>query len=74
MYDLYTFQRTFIPELEEKNMKTSDMNRTINANELLLDLKDILGDYYIAKIERSDDAIMLHFSNGQQFMLRVEER
>lgn len=50
----------------------SGFNRTVGADELLLDLKCLMKDYYVATFTESGDALKLRFNNGQAFILTIK--
>ena len=44
----------------------------VNASDLLLDLKVLLKEYYIATFTSDGNALLINFNNGQKFKLNVE--
>ena len=46
---------------------------TVTANSLLLDLKVLLSEYYLATFNLEGDALILRFTNGQIFRITMKE-
>ena len=48
-------------------------NYTVTPYELLLDLKVLMSEYYVATFDVNNEKLLLNFNNGQRFMLKIEE-
>lgn len=59
--------------LTETESAAGDFNYKIDANDLLLDLKVLLKEYYIATFTSDGNALLINFNNGQKFKLNLEE-
>ena len=51
----------------------SSLTYKVEAEEILLDLKVLLRDYYAATFTKDENALKLQFNNGQTFMLSAKE-
>ena len=45
----------------------------IDANDLLLDLKVLMKEYYIGTFNTEGTALKVNFKNGQKFLISVSE-
>ena len=46
---------------------------TINAYDLLLDIKALVSEYYIATFSQEKDSLKISFNNGQRFKIEIKE-
>lgn len=46
---------------------------TINAYDLLLDIKALVSEYYIATFSQEKDWLKISFNNGQKFKIEIKE-
>ena len=51
----------------------NDIKTKIEAQELLLDLKVLIKEFYCGTFTKDENALTLHFFNGQKFALKIEE-
>lgn len=61
----------FLTKTELANDKF--FNYEIDAQKILLDLKVLLRDYYVATFTGEENVLKVTFNNGQTFLLRAEE-
>lgn len=59
--------------LTETESAAGSFDYRVNASDLLLDLKVLLKEYYIATFTSDGNALLINFNNGQKFKLNVEE-
>ena len=50
-----------------------DLNYNVDEHGILLDLKWLMKEYYIATMTDSDNELTLCFTNGQKFLISVNE-
>lgn len=48
-------------------------NYTVTSYDLLLDLKTLMSEYYVATFDINGEKLILKFNNGQQFELKIDE-
>ena len=58
---------------ETESAKEAEFDYVVEGQSILLDLKVLLPDYYAATFTKEGDALKLQFSNGQSFLLKIEE-
>ena len=46
---------------------------TINAYDLLLDIKALVSEYYIATFSQEKDWLKISFNNGQKFKIEIKQ-
>ena len=63
-----TSAHLFIAETE-----SAKVNYKVEADDVLLDLKVLLRDYYTATFTKDEDGLKLQFTNGQKFVLSAKE-
>lgn len=51
----------------------AEISYVVEPQEILLDLKFLMKDFYAATFTVDGEALKLTFSNGQTFMLKAEE-
>lgn len=56
--------------MEQQNLSAIN---TTNSSEILFDLKTIMGDYYVAKLDLNGEFLNLKFASGQEFIITVRE-
>ena len=49
------------------------MEKSIVANDLLMEILPLLEEYFIAEFELTDDNIVIKMMNGQKFKITIEE-
>lgn len=59
--------------LTETESAEGNFNYKIEASDLLLDLKVLLKEYYVATFTGDGSSLMINFNNGQKFRLNLEE-
>ena len=55
------------------NSQLSDMQYQVEIEDLFLDLKVLLKEYYMGTFTNDGKALMLKFTNGQKFRLSLSE-
>ena len=55
------------------NAQLSDMQYQVEIEDLFLDLKVLLKEYYMGTFTNDGKALMLKFTNGQKFRLSLNE-
>lgn len=58
---------------ERESAEELGLNYKVEADEILLDLKVLLRDYYAATFTKDENALKLQFNNGQTFILSAKE-
>ena len=48
-------------------------NYKVTPYELLLDLKVLMSEYYVATFDVNSEKLLLNFNNGQRFVIEIEE-
>ncbi len=51
----------------------NDLNTKIDEQDLLLDLKVLIKEYYCGTFTNDGQSLVLSFFNGQKFALKIEE-
>ena len=59
----------FVPELD----CAQGLNFKVEAIDLLVDIKALLKEYYIATFNKNGNSLNITFNNGQKFRLTVKE-
>lgn len=59
--------------LTETESAEGVLNFEIDASDLLLDIKVLLKEYYVATFTGDGSALVIKFNNGQKFKLNLEE-
>ncbi len=60
-----------VTELE--SAKEAGLTYIVDEESILLDLKALLRDFYVATYTQEEDALKLQFNNGQTFIISVKE-
>ncbi len=47
--------------------------QSISANELAEEITVLIKEEFVAKYEKIENALQIHFSNGQSFLLKITE-
>ena len=55
------------------NAQLSDMQYQVDVEDLFLDIKVLLKEYYMGTFTNDGKALMLKFTNGQKFRLSLSE-
>lgn len=58
---------------ETESAQQAGFNYKVETEELLLDLKVLLREYYAATFTVEENALKLQFNNGQTFILNIKE-
>ena len=67
-----TSKQTHLFATETESAKEA-FNYTVTPYNLLLDLKVLMSEYYVATFDINGENLVLKFNNGQQFTLKIEE-
>lgn len=59
------------PDLE--SVKEANIKQFISSNDMLIDLKAILKNYYVATFNEEGNALKITFNNGQSFVISVTQ-
>lgn len=60
----------FVTEMESAGQ---NLQFTVDEKSLLLDLKVLIKEYYAATFSENGNSLLLKFTNGQTFLLSVNE-
>lgn len=60
----------FVTEMESAGQ---NLQFTVDEKSLLLDLKVLIKEYYAATFSENGNSLLLKFTNGQTFLLTVNE-
>lgn len=60
----------FVPDMEGAEGK---FDYCVGGHDLLIDIKVLLKEYYAATFSDDGSSLLMQFSNGQKFRLRLEE-
>ena len=60
----------FVTETESAQ---ETFNYKVTPYELLLDLKVLMSEYYVATFDVNNEKLLLNFNNGQRFVIKIEE-
>ncbi len=66
----------FITEMESVTDGDADMDIKwrVDAKDLMLDLKVLIKEYYLALIDLQKNSLRIKFNNGQEFDIHIEEK
>ncbi len=59
--------------LTETESAEGGFNFKIDASDLLLDLKVLIKEYYVATFSDEGKSLVISFNNGQKFKINLEE-
>ena len=58
---------------ETEAAKEAEIIYQVEAESILIDLKVLLREYYAATFTKEENALKLQFTNGQTFLVKIEE-
>lgn len=59
--------------LDLESVKEANIKQFISSNDILIDLKIILKNYYVATFNEEGNALKITFYNGQSFIINVTQ-
>lgn len=59
--------------LDLESVKEANIKQFISSNDILIDLKIILKNYYVATFNEEGNALKITFNNGQSFIINVTQ-
>ena len=59
--------------LRDYECNEGKLDYTVDAFSIMLDMKALMSEYYVATINQDADALQIQFNNGQKFKVMVEE-
>lgn len=59
--------------LRDYGFHEGQLDYTVDVFSLMLDMKALMSEYYVATFTQEADSLLIQFNNGQKFSVKVEE-